>query len=141
MSCWARASGANVSPVGIARLRATLAILSASWRAAGLPKTPKLHVAEAYLADAIERHQKWGAIDEHGAEALHKIGVDADERCFGANENDGLAFFVRRQLAITLADATRFEARKKMAPSAVDRDTSRELDLCSLARHNALAFS
>ena len=43
--------------------------------------------------------------------------------------------------ALTLADATRFDARKKMAPSAVDSDTSRELDLCSLARRNALALS
>ena len=135
VSCWARARGADVSNMGIARLRKTLAKLSASWRAADLPTTPKLHVVEAHLASAIQLHHKWGAIGEQGVEAIHKLGVDADNRCFGANDNGGLAFFVRRHFALSLADTRRFNApRKKTPPTAPIDDATRELHLFSLAQ-------
>ena len=101
---WARTTGADVTPDGIARLRLAIAAFSASWRAAQLPTTPKLHLVEQHVADLIEQQGGWGERGEQALEATHKLGVAADHRCFGANAERGLEFFLKHQLAIALAD-------------------------------------
>ena len=130
VSDYARARGADASAAGIVRLRSTLARMSAHWRAAGLPTTPKLHVFEQHLADFIERHAHWGRLGEQCIEAMHKVGVAADGRCVGANSIGGLDFFFKHQLAVTLADRTRLEQlSRKMAESTANRDAYDELQL------------
>ena len=110
---WAKATGADVMPAGIVRLRQAIAAFSKAWRAAQLPPTPKLHLVEQHVADLVEQQRGWGERGEQALEATHKLGVAADFRCFGANADRRLAFFIKHQLAIALAD-TRHLMPKKM---------------------------
>lgn len=95
---WASVSSTFSEENGRWELENDLKAFSEAWRRTSLPKTNKLHLLEAHLADFFELHRNWALYGEQGIESLHHIGNLAIVRCFGVNQDHSLAYFMKRQL-------------------------------------------